>query len=152
MRMPNSLLNTQDETGLTLAHLQRFEERVTRINLGFIEAWLFPLFIGLVCLNFLDVLSTLAAMHLFPKFTELNQLVATLFKMQFNGFLLAMVVKYSPLIPMGYIAFLGGESNDTLQVKALKIGVFVALIGADVYYLGVTLNNIPQLIRALAAS
>lgn len=126
------------------------EERIMTVDLRWLEAWCLPLLVGLVCLMFLDVLSTLAALRN-ALFLEMNPLVARLFQMQYGGFLLALVLKYLPLFPIAFIVGMHDKAGYADQMRVLKVSVFIALIGADVFYSTITVSNTVQLISVLTA-
>lgn len=128
---------------------RRAEERVMRADLKQISTLLFPLLLTLASLNSLDVFSTLIGMQA-RGFQELNPVAAYLFSMQPFGFAVALLVKYLPFIPMGYVALLNADdSRRPMTLRTLKLAVFVALVFSNVFYALVAANNVPQLITLL---
>lgn len=119
----------------------------TDFGIGRLDFWLLPLLVCFLCLNLVDILSTLVAMNL-PTFRELNPFAAGLFAMRFPGYLVALLLKFLPVAPMAYVVFLGLEKGEPRQIKALKLAVFIALVAADAYYTYVVANNLPQLLIA----
>ncbi len=135
--------------------MQRANERdrrlVLSLNLKVLNDLLWPLFIGFLCLNFLDLYSTTLAMKSGPLFQERNPIAATLFALQFRGFLVAMVLKYLPAIPLFYLVFL----KDPLELhhyetRLVKFAALCALCAADILLLYIVgINNIPILVWSL---
>lgn len=113
-------------------------ERDTKWVLGFdverMNRLLFPLLVFLIALNFADVILTLEGILTGPSFTEYNQIAAALFDKQFLGFLAAIGLKYTMLIPMSFCALMGDRPSRPLQIRMVKLAVLVALIAADVFY------------------
>jgi hypothetical protein len=118
------------------------------LPLGTIERFTFPLLVGFVCLNFLDVYTTTLAMTYGSAFRELNPVAALLFDKQFQGYLVAIAFKYLPLIPILYIVFVGDESGrHETQIRTLKFTALVVLAGADIYLLYVVgIHNFQSLL------
>lgn len=136
--------------------LVRFKEAETRdrkfiseLNVGLLNNLLWPLYIAFICLNFLDVYSTLLALNTGGLFRELNPIAAALFNLQFHGFLMATVFKYLPAIPLFYVVFAGDSSGKRiLEIRLVKFAGVVALTASDIllaYVVG--LNNIPELLK-----
>src|SRR5439155_25625894 len=86
---------------------ERDRDFILGLNLKTINSILWPLFVGFLCLEFLDVYSTLIALSQGQFFMELNPIAGTLFSLKFIGFLLALVLKYLPAIPLFYLVFVG---------------------------------------------
>jgi hypothetical protein len=122
------------------------------LNIGLIEKLLIPLYAGFLCLDFLDVYSTLLALKTTTMdFHELNPIASTLFSMRFDGFLIAMVFKYLPAIPLFYLVFVKDHDNKhPFEIRLIRFVALVALVAIDVY-LGyvVAWNNIPTLMAFL---
>lgn len=85
-------------------------------------------------------------------FQERNLIAAKLFAMSFQGFVVALAMKFAPLLPLFYAVFENDSANRyPYQVRLVKVGALAALIAGDVFYvLVVLLNNIPVLLQGLA--
>lgn len=129
---------------------KRDEEWILRINLPWVQTMLWLLFAILVVLEFVDVVSTLAALNFPTIFSELNPIAAGLFQLKFLGFLLALTLKYAPLIPIGYGVFLREPQARSAQVRAVKIGTLVVLVTANIIYIAIATNNLSYLARLVA--
>jgi hypothetical protein len=133
--------------------LRRANERDRRfimsLNLVFLDKVLPPLYAGFLCLDFLDVYSTLLALRSAFYFQELNPIASTLFSLNFLGFLIAIAFKYLPAIPLFYLVFARDPlGRHPFEIRMLRFVGLVALIAADglLGYI-VIWNNIPNLIR-----
>jgi len=119
--------------------------RETRFLMSFdllkIDSRLIVLLSLFITLNFFDALTTLVAISLGPSFVELNPIASGLFRLDFPGFIAALGLKYSPLVPLVYATFLPPTQKHPLAVRVVKISAFVALIAADVFYLAVVGSN-----------
>ncbi len=129
---------------------ERDRRWIMQFNLVTLEKIAWPLFIGFVCLNFLDVYATVLAFNYGPLFHEQNPLAASLFSRQFLGYLLALVFKYLPMIPLFYIVFIQDKwGRHEVQIRTLKLAAVVTLAGADTllfYVVGV--HNLQALLAA----
>ena len=117
----------------------------------FIDKVLGPLYIAFLCLDFLDVYSTLLAIRSTFEFHELNPIASDLFSMKFDGFLIAMAFKYLPAIPLFYLVYAKeNKPEHAFQIRLMRFVALVALIAA-VGLLGyiVAWNNIPTLMAYL---
>ena len=94
-----------------------------------------------VALNFFDALTTLVAITLGPSFVELNPIASGLFRLDFIGFLAALGLKYSPVVPLAYVTFLRPTGKHPLALRVVKVSAFVALVAADVFLLAVVGSN-----------
>ena len=123
-----------------------------QLDVRLLNNLLWPLFIAFVCLEFLDVYSTVLAMKAGPIFLEHNPIASALFSLQFQGFLLALVFKYLPAIPLFYLVFLKDpEERHPYEVRLVKFAALAALSAADILLLYIVgINNIPTLLRVLA--
>ncbi len=121
---------------------------VLGLNITLLNDILWPLFIGYLCLNFLDVYSTILALKAGPLFQERNMIAAALFSLQFRGFLIAMLLKYLPAIPLFYLVFLKDPLEiHPYEIRLVKFGALCALCAADLFLLYVVgINNIPLLV------
>ena len=135
--------------------MRRAQERdrqfIMSLNIDFMNKLLLPLFIAYLCLDFLDVYSTLLALST-GLFGELNPIASTLFSLHFGGFLLAVTFKYLPAIPLFYLVFARDKyDRHPFQIRLVRFSAIVALIAAD-GLLGyvVAWNNIPTLISFLS--
>lgn len=128
---------------------RRAEEWAMRADLERVDSLLFPLLLTLGALTSLDVVSTLVGMQA-RGFQELNPVAAYLFSNHPFGFAAALLVKYLPLVPMGWVALLNAdEFGRPTAFRALKLGVLLALVFSVVYYTLVASNNVPQLVALL---
>jgi len=128
---------------------ERDRKFIMQIDIKHINSLLWPLYIGFICLEFLDVYSTLVALRGSQVFLELNPIAGTLFSLRFGGFLLAMVLKYLPAVPLFYAVFVKDERGmHPYEIRLVKFIALVALLGADAIMLYVVVvNNLPLLIR-----
>ncbi len=110
-------------------------------NMAAVNNRLFILLSVYLALNFFDALTTLLAIHIGPKFVELNPIASGLFQMDFSGFMLALVLKYLPAIPLAYATFLRSEGVKPLTLRVVKVSAFVALVAADLFYGAVVGSN-----------
>ena len=94
-----------------------------------------------IALNFFDALTTLVAISLGSGFVELNPIASGLFRLDFVGFMAALGLKYSPMVPLAYVTFLPPNDKHPLAVRIVKVSAFVALVAADVFLLAVVGSN-----------
>jgi hypothetical protein len=121
---------------------------IMSLNLEFLDKVLAPLYATFLCLDFLDVYSTLLAMKSSFDFRELNPIASALFSMKFEGFLIAIAFKYLPAIPLFYLVYVRDSSgNHAFQIRLVRFVGLVSLIAADglLGYI-VAWNNIPILL------
>jgi Domain of unknown function (DUF5658) len=111
---------------------ERDRKWIMALDMRVMNDLLWPLFIAYLCLNFLDVYMTTLAMNFGPLFHELNPLAAALFDLQFQGYLLALALKYLPVVPIFYVVF-ARDKDGTHQfgLRVVKFSVLIALVGAD---------------------
>ena len=115
---------------------ERDRQWIMGLNMRVMNDLLWPLFVGYLCLNFLDVYMTTLAMNFGPLFHELNPLAAALFDWQFQGYLLALALKYLPVLPIFYVVFASDrEEKHQFGLRVVKFSVLVALVGADLLLL-----------------
>ncbi len=121
------------------------------LNLNFLNKVLLPLYVAFLCLDFLDVYSTLLALKSTLAFHELNPIASTLSSMRFGGFLIAIAFKYLPAIPLFYLVF-AKDPNERhpFEIKLVRFVALVALVAADglLGYI-VVWNNLPTLLAFL---
>ncbi len=98
-----------------------------------------------IALNCLDALTTLVAINAGPGFVELNPIAASLFHLNFLGFVAALVLKYMPIVPLAYATYVGESSSRPLAIRIVKVSAFVALVAADIFYLVVVGSNLKTL-------
>jgi Domain of unknown function (DUF5658) len=111
---------------------ERDRQWIMGLNMRVMNDLLWPLFVGYLCLNFLDVYMTTLAMNFGPLFHELNPLAAALFDRQFQGYLLALTLKYLPVIPIFYVVFARDRGGGhQFGLRLVKFSVLIALVGAD---------------------
>ncbi len=134
------------------SHYQRVRERdrawVMSISPGKLERRLVPMLAVLLILNFLDILSTLVALKATPYFIELNPVVSGLLYLGFGGFLIALLLKYVPILPLIYAVFAqDSASRHPLGIRMVKIIAFVVLVAANAFYVYVVGSNFGNLFR-----
>ena len=119
-----------------------------KLDVASLDDLLWVLYIFFICLNFLDIFTTSLAIDGFQHFQEHNILAARLFSMNLGGFLLALLLKFSPAFPLFYITFLRDPRNKySFQVRVVKVSALFALIVGNSFYVAVVfLNNIPLLL------
>lgn len=121
---------------------------IMQYDLGTLQKFIWPLFIAFICLNFLDVYTTTLAMNFGPLFQEENPIAAALFDAHFQGYMLALVFKYLPMVPLFYLVFVQDKKEEhRIQIRVLKLAGVVALAGADLmlfYVVGI--NNLHALL------
>jgi hypothetical protein len=100
-----------------------------------------------VALNFFDALSTLVAIHSGPSFVELNPIASQLFRLSFGGFVLALGLKYAPVVPLLYATYVKDRGSRPVVLRVVKVSAFVALVAADIFYVAVVGSNISTLAR-----
>jgi hypothetical protein len=127
---------------------ERDRQFIMSLNINFLDKVLPPLYAGFLCLDFLDVYSTLLAMKSSFEFHELNPIAAALFGLKFDGFLIAIAFKYLPAIPLFYLVYVRDRSGEhTFQIRLVRFVALVALIAGDgVLGYIVAWNNIPILL------
>ncbi len=99
-----------------------------------------------VVLNFFDALTTLVALGAKPNFVELNPIASGLFSLNFPGFLVALTLKYMPILPLAYVTFLSPEDKREFPLRIVKVSGLVALAAADLFYLAVVGSNLSHLL------
>jgi Domain of unknown function (DUF5658) len=127
---------------------ERDRQWIMGLNMSVMNDLLWPLFIAYLCLNFLDVYMTTLAMNFGPLFHELNPLAAALFDRQFQGYLLALTLKYLPVIPIFYVVFATDrDGSHPFGLRIVKFSVLIALIGANalLFYV-VGIHNLESLL------
>lgn len=130
---------------------ERDKKWIASLNLARLNNILWPLYIGFICLNFLDIYTTSLALSNALVFQERNVLAARLFAMNFQGFLFALIVKFAPAFPLFYAVFLGDPKNKhAQQIRLIKVAAIFALVVGDIFYVWVVLlNNIPVLVSGM---
>ena len=130
---------------------ERDKRWIIQLDLETLQEFVWPLFIGFVCLTFLDVYTTTLAFSFGSLFHEENPLAAALFDLQFRGYLLALLFKYLPMIPLFYLVFMQDKGEKhAMQVRMVKLSAVIALTGADLllfYVVGI--NNLHALLSAV---
>ena len=129
---------------------ERDKQFILGLDLDFLDKVVGPLYVGFLCLDFLDVYSTLLAIRSTFQFHELNPIASALFSMKFDGFLIAIAFKYLPAIPLFYLVFVKDSGAHPFEIRLVRFVGLVALIAADAL-LGyiVAWNNIPTLLSFL---
>lgn len=125
---------------------ERDRQFIMSLDLNLLDRILVPLYVGFLCLDFMDVYSTLLAMKSTFDFHELNPIASQLFSMKFDGFLIAIAFKYLPAIPLFYLVYVRDSGSHPFEIRLLRFVGLVSLIAADLL-LGyiVIWNNIPTL-------
>jgi hypothetical protein len=109
---------------------------------------LIPLLGAFVVLNFIDVVSTLIAKQSTTGFQELNPVASALFGLQFGGFVVALLLKYSPTFILTYIASIGGAgTRHPVGTRAAKLSALVVLVAGNIFYVYVVGSNLGNLLR-----
>ena len=111
-----------------------------------VNKWLLILLAVFVALNFFDAFTTLLAIQAGPIFVEHNPIVARLFQLDFAGFVVALVLKYMPVLPLAYATFIGVKESRGLGLRIVKVSAFMALAAADLFYVFVVSSNSLNLI------
>ncbi|MDG6990660.1 MAG: hypothetical protein JRM99_04480 [Nitrososphaerota archaeon] len=133
------------------APFERERRFIMKLNIELIQSALWPLLAGLVLLNFWDTITTLYAAELSSGFVELNPLGAALFRLGFEGFMVAYLLKFIPVVPLFYLVAFRRGSTDEFQYKLLKYMAFLVLASADLILGAIVLgNNLPLLQKAAA--
>jgi Domain of unknown function (DUF5658) len=115
-------------------------------NLASVNNRLLILLSIFVALNFFDAVTTLLAINAGPTFVELNPIASGLFHLDFAGFLVALTLKYMPMIPLAYATFLPGDSSKGITLRVVKVSALVALAAADIFYVAVVGSNSANLL------
>jgi Domain of unknown function (DUF5658) len=119
-------------------------ERETRFLMSFdirtVNRRLLVLLSVFIALNFLDASTTLLALSS-GRFVELNPIASGLFQLDFRGFVLALVLKYSPVVPLAYATFVGADGKRPIPIRVVKVSALIALAAADIFYLAVVGSN-----------
>jgi Domain of unknown function (DUF5658) len=110
-------------------------------NLSKLNQRLLILLSVFVTLNFFDALTTLLAIRAGPTFMELNPIASGLFQLDFAGFVVALVLKYMPMVPLAYATFVPARDDSGMPMRVVKVSALVALVAADVFYLFVVGSN-----------
>ncbi|MDG6922072.1 MAG: hypothetical protein JRN67_02115 [Nitrososphaerota archaeon] len=131
---------------------ERDKRWISSLSLQRLNDIVWPLYVGFICLNFLDIFTTSIAMSNPLVFQERNILAARLFAMNFQGFLFALILKFSPAFPLFYAVFLGDPQNKHAhQIRLIKVAAIFALVVGDLFYIWVVLlNNIPVLLHGVS--
>jgi len=108
---------------------------VMSFNFDAVNRRLLVLLVIFIGLNFLDAMTTLIGISAGPSFVEYNPIAAGLFRSDFPGFLAALAFKYLPVVPFAYVTFVGRKGSAGLGIRMVKVGAFVALVAADLFYL-----------------
>ncbi|QQG49315.1 MAG: hypothetical protein HY247_03115 [archaeon] len=128
---------------------ERDERWISSIDIRMMNRALGVLFVAFVSLNFVDVLTTLAAISNGGAYAEMNPIAAGLFRLGFGGFVLALGLKYFPIVPLAYGVFIKETAARSVQVRTVKLATLCVLGAADVFYLAVAINNLLNLAIAL---
>ena len=128
---------------------ERDERWLMKIDFRKVGRALVVLLVVFIVLNLLDIITTLTALSNRSLFVELNPIAFGLFRLQFPGFVLALVFKLVPLIPLTYGVFVSEPGKNPVHLRTVKLGVLVALCAADVLYILIVVSNVSTLIAGL---
>ncbi len=120
-------------------------------NMPKVNGWLVVLLSVFITLNFFDAVTTLVAIKASPTFIELNPIVSGLFELNFVGFVVALALKYIPIVPLFYATFLKDSGRMPISFRVVKVSALVALAAADLFYLAVVGLNVTTLARYFLA-
>ena len=128
---------------------QRRDRRfILSLNLNSLDKLVRPLYAVFLCLDFLDVYSTLLALRSALGFHELNPIASTLFSLRFDGFLIAILFKYLPALPLLYLVYAKDkDGHHQFEIRLVRFTALVVLVAADTLLGFIVLwNNIPNLV------
>ena len=130
------------------APFERERRFIASLNIDSIQKALWPLLTGFILLNFWDTITTFYASVLSRGFVELNPLGAALFKLGFEGFMVAYILKFVPVVPLLYLTAFRRGATDDFQYRLLKYMAFLVLVCSDIILGAIVLgNNLPLLFR-----
>src|SRR2546428_13940660 len=110
----------------------RDRQFIMNLDMDLMNKLLLPLFVAYLCLDFLDVYSTLLALST-GLFGELNPIASALFSLHFGGFLIAVTFKYLPAIPLFYLVFARDKyGRHPFEIRLGRVCGGIAGIAADV--------------------
>ncbi len=132
---------------------ERDKRWLMKLKVETLDKYLWPLYVAFICLNFLDIYSTALAMTSGSTFYELNRFAASLFKLDFGGYLIAVALKFMPAVPLFYAVFCKDPKNEhPIQIRTVKYAGLIALIVGDIIYSYVVgVNNIPILLSGVSS-
>lgn len=126
-------------------HFREVRERDTKwilqFSVGRLNSFLFPLLVGLISLQFADVVLTLVALSVGPPLVELNPIASALFQREFGGFLFALGLKYVPVLLIAYFALMGDRPARPVRIRAMKLGALVGLVASVILSALIVANN-----------
>jgi hypothetical protein len=128
---------------------ERDERWLMRVDFAKVGRVLVILLAVFILLNLIDIVTTLAALSNKSLFVELNPIAFGLFQLRFPGFVLALVFKLVPLVPLTYGVFVSDSGKNPVQLRTVKLGVLVALGAADILYVVIVLSNVGTLMAGL---
>ena len=102
-----------------------------------------------ILLEVMDVITTLTALSNSSIFTELNPIAHGLFQLQLLGFVLAIAVKFLPLVILSYCAFMPESGKNQVHIRTVKLGVLVSLGAANALLIAIVMNNLSVLMAGL---
>lgn len=128
---------------------EREQKFVDSLNIGLIQKALWPLLASFIILSFSDTATTVVAAATNGGFVELNPLGSGLFSLGLQGFMLAYLLKFVPVVPLFYMVAIRDRGPEAdFQVRLLKFAAFVVLVGADCYLGAIVIgNNLPLLLH-----
>ena len=126
---------------------ERDRRWILNLPLERLDGYLHPLLAPYIVLNFLDVATTLVAMES-PAFRELNPLASSLFGFGFVGFILALLLKYSPTFALIYISFSKDKGNKhPVAIRVSKLSALAVLVAGNILYVYIVGSNLGNLLR-----
>jgi hypothetical protein len=133
------------QTSKVQGRIAKARARETKFLMSFdlrrMNRWLLALLSVYIALNFLDALTTLMGIQAGPSFIEHNPIAAGLFRFDFPGFVLALGLKYLPVLPFSYGTLVSPREDGKLGIRIVKLGTLVALAAANLFYLIVVGSN-----------
>ncbi len=127
----------------------RDEKWLMRLDMQRLRTAMLALFGLFVALNLTDIATTAFALHSGPPFVELNPIANLLFRYQYSGFAAALALKFAPLVPLSYGVF-KESGKDQVQLRTVKLGVFVSLGAADLLYIAIVASNLLTLLAGIS--
>lgn len=130
---------------------ERDKQFVRTIDIDQLNRWLIISLATLSIFFFLDVISTLIAMSMHPGFVERNVIAAALFGRGYEGFIVAMALKYYPLLPVAAIVCLKPRGTRfEVAIKTVKLGALTGLVAGNFVAAFIVVHNL-SLLAALIA-
>ncbi len=126
---------------------ERDRRWILSLSIERLERYLVPPLVSFLLLNFLDVATTLIAMQS-PSFRELNPVAAALFAFGTEGFVAALLLKYSPAFVLIYITLMkDSRGAHPVLIRGAKLAAIAVLVAGNVFYVFVVGSNLGNLLR-----